>query len=177
MINYLFLSLLSIVVFCLRKTYLATDLSTHALLSLLFTCSCGMLRVIRTLNIFAQVVIRKKLHHTVIFFRNLNFKNIVNFFKRTCCITKCHGFFITKCNESLLENALGFLLQTATVITNCDDFTAKCDVYYKLRQYRSLFQQQLKYWTCRQEKNSKSILICKKNIFCSNFTLISNIIF
>ena len=151
------------------------------MLSLRFNCSCGMLRVIRALNIlvthFCSGCDQKKITPFRNFFRNLNFKNIVNFFKRTCCITKCHGFFITKCNESLLENALGFLLQTATVITNCDDFTTKCDVYYKLRQYRSLFQQQLKYWTCRQEKNSKSILICKKNIFCSNFTLISNIIF
>ena len=29
MINYLFSSLMSIVIFCLRKTYLATDLSVH----------------------------------------------------------------------------------------------------------------------------------------------------
>ena len=28
-----------------------------------------------------------------------------------------------------------FLLQNATVITKCDDFITKCDVYYKLRQY------------------------------------------
>ena len=42
----------------------------------------------------------------------------------------------------LLQNASGFLLenatvslQNATVITNCDHFIAKCDVYYKLRQY------------------------------------------
>ena len=49
---------------------------------------------------------------------------------------------MTKCVKSLLQNALGFLLQiatvllqNATVITNCDDFITKCNVYYKLRQY------------------------------------------
>ena len=60
LIAYLFSSLLSIVVFCIRKTYVATDLSVHALLSLLFfslALTCGMLRVIRTLNILAQVIL------------------------------------------------------------------------------------------------------------------------
>ena len=42
---------------------------------------------------------------------------------------------ITKCDRSLFQNASGFLLQNATVFTNCDDFITKCDVYYKLRQY------------------------------------------
>ena len=46
----------------------------------------------------------------------------------TDVITKCDSYFITKRNRSLLQNASGFLLQNATVIT-------KCDVYYKLRQY------------------------------------------
>ena len=43
--------------------------------------------------------------------------------------------------QSLLQNASGFLSQNATgllenaiVITNCDDFIAKRDSYYKLRQ-------------------------------------------
>ena len=50
--------------------------------------------------------------------------------------TKCDNYFITKCDRTLLENASGFLLQNAavllqnaTVITKCDDFS------YKLRQY------------------------------------------
>ena len=50
--------------------------------------------------------------------------------------------FITKCKRNLLQNASGFLLQNvavllqnATVISNCDDFITKCDVYYKLRQH------------------------------------------
>ena len=34
----------------------------------------------------------------------------------------------------LLQNALGFLLQNVTVLT----VTAKCDVYYNLRQYKLL---------------------------------------
>ena len=41
---------------------------------------------------------------------------------------------IPKCNKSLLQNALGFLLQNATVIANCDDFITKCDSYYKIRR-------------------------------------------
>ena len=31
------------------------------------------------------------------------------------------------------------LLQNATVITKCDDFITKCDVYYKLRQYSVIY--------------------------------------
>ena len=60
----------------------------------------------------------------------------------TDIITKCDIYFITKCDRTLLQNASGLLLQNATVllqkatvITNCDNFIAKCDVYYKLRQY------------------------------------------
>ena len=41
-------------------------------------------------------------------------------------ITKCDSYFITKCNEILLQNMM-VLLQNATVVT-------KCDVYYKMRQ-------------------------------------------
>ena len=48
----------------------------------------------------------------------------------TDIITKCGHYFITKCERSLLQNMLGFLLQNATVIT-------KYDVYYKLRQYKA----------------------------------------
>ena len=39
---------------------------------------------------------------------------------------------VTKCDRSLLQRASDFLLQNAAVIT-------KCDVYYKLRQYTSLY--------------------------------------
>ena len=48
---------------------------------------------------------------------------------------------ITKCDRSLIQNGLGFLLQNvtvllqnATVITNCDNFITKCDSYYKIRR-------------------------------------------
>ena len=50
----------------------------------------------------------------------------------TDIITKCNSYFITKCNRRLLQNAPGFLLQNATVITNCDSFIRKCDSYYKM---------------------------------------------
>ena len=46
----------------------------------------------------------------------------------TNIITNCDSNFITKWDRSLLQNALGFLLQNATVII-------KSNVYYKLRQY------------------------------------------
>ena len=36
---------------------------------------------------------------------------------------------IIKCNKSLLQNASGFLLQHATVIT-------KCDVFHKMHRYK-----------------------------------------
>ena len=47
----------------------------------------------------------------------------------------CDSYFITKYDRSLSQNAWGFLLQNATVITNYDDFITKCDLYYQLRQY------------------------------------------
>ena len=48
-----------------------------------------------------------------------------------CKITKCGSYFITKCDRISLQNASGFLLQNATIIT-------KCDFYYKLRQFTYL---------------------------------------
>ena len=39
---------------------------------------------------------------------------------------------ITKRDRSLLQNASGFLLQNATVITKCDDFITKCDSFYRM---------------------------------------------
>ena len=42
--------------------------------------------------------------------------------------------FITKCNNFFkLQNAT-VLLQNALVITECNDFIMKCDVYYKICQ-------------------------------------------
>ena len=49
-------------------------------------------------------------------------------------VTKWDSYFITKCDRSLLQNASGFLLQNATVITKSDDFITKCDSYYKMRR-------------------------------------------
>ena len=43
----------------------------------------------------------------------------------TGIITKSDSYFITKCGKSLLQNASGFLLQNATVITNCDSIHKK----------------------------------------------------
>ena len=44
-------------------------------------------------------------------------------------ITKCDGYFITKCDRGLLQNTSAFLEQfyykIATVITKCDNFITK----------------------------------------------------
>ena len=37
-------------------------------------------------------------------------------------------------DKSLLQNALGFLLQNAIVIKNCDNFITKCNSYYKMQR-------------------------------------------
>ena len=57
----------------------------------------------------------------------------------TDIITKWDGYFVTKCDRSLLQIASGLLLQNATVllqnatvIKNRDDFITKCDSYYKM---------------------------------------------
>ena len=34
----------------------------------------------------------------------------------------------------LLQNASGFLLPNAMVITNCNNFVTKCDSYYEMRR-------------------------------------------
>ena len=56
-------------------------------------------------------------------------------------ITKCEISFITKCDNSLSQNASDFLLhnaivllQIATVMTKCVHFITKCDSYYKLQR-------------------------------------------
>ena len=43
-------------------------------------------------------------------------------------ITKCHSYFIKKCDRSLLQNASGFLLQDTTVFFN------KMRHLFKMRQ-------------------------------------------
>ena len=56
-------------------------------------------------------------------------------------ITKCEISFITKCDNSLSQNASDFLLhnaivllQIATVMIKCVHFITKCDTYYKLQR-------------------------------------------
>ena len=59
----------------------------------------------------------------------------------TNIITKWGSYFIRKCDRSLLQNASGFSLQNATVLsqnvtaaTSCNDFITKYDSYYKMRR-------------------------------------------
>ena len=86
MINYLFSSLLSIVVFCLRKVYLATDLSFHPCFAFSsFHLLLWYARHHTHAQHFFSGCDQKKITPYRKFFRNLNFKNIVNFYKRTCC--------------------------------------------------------------------------------------------
>ena len=61
----------------------------------------------------------------------------------TDTITKYDSYFVIKCDKSLLQNASGyyykmgqFYYKKATVTAKCDDFITKCDVYYKLCQYK-----------------------------------------
>ena len=51
--------------FLFRKTYLATDLSAHALLSLLFICSCYSSCGMPASYALSTFLLRKELHHTV----------------------------------------------------------------------------------------------------------------
>ena len=51
----------------------------------------------------------------------------------TDIITKFESCFMTEFHRSLLQNASGFLLHNVTVITDCDNFTRKCDSCYKMR--------------------------------------------
>ena len=74
----------------------------------------------------------------------------------TDIITKCDSYFITKCGKNLLQNASGFLLQNATVITNCDDFITKCDSYYKMRRLLQIATVQI-----LRERILKNISICE----------------
>ena len=53
----------------------------------------------------------------------------------TDVIAKCDNYFITKRDRILLQNASGFLLQNATVLLQNATVIAKCDIYFKLRQY------------------------------------------
>ena len=58
---------------------------------------------------------------------------------RWSVITKCDSFFITKCDKCYYKvrqvlQSVTILLQSATGITNCDNFITKCDRYYKVRR-------------------------------------------
>ena len=55
------------------------------------------------------------------------------------------SYFITKCDRTLLQNAAGFLLQNATVITKCDDFITQCGSCYKIRRFLQIVTVQLLY--------------------------------
>ena len=61
----------------------------------------------------------------------------------TDIIIKCDSYFIAKYNRSLLQNAAGFyykmrqLLQISTILLQNATVITKCDVYYKLRQYKN----------------------------------------
>ena len=55
-------------------------------------------------------------------------------------ITKCGSCFATKCDKSLLQNALGFLLQNATVLLQNAAAITNCDVFYKLTQYTPIIR-------------------------------------
>ena len=62
----------------------------------------------------------------------------------TDIITKCDSYFIPKCDKGLLQNASGFFLQNATILSQNATVITKCDVYYKLRRYISLNKTSLK---------------------------------
>ena len=55
------------------------------------------------------------------------------YYKMQYSITKTDGYFVTKCDRSLLQIASGFSLQNATVLLQNATVFTKCDVYYKLR--------------------------------------------
>ena len=50
----------------------------------------------------------------------------------TDIITNCNSYFIIKCNKSLFQNAVGFLLKNVTFITECDNFITEWRSYYKI---------------------------------------------
>ena len=61
----------------------------------------------------------------------------------TNVIAKCDSYFITKHDRSLLQNA--------TVITECDDFITKCDIYYKLLRTLEAIEYVKKYPTFQEK--------------------------
>ena len=56
----------------------------------------------------------------------------------TNIITKYDNYFVTKCDRSLLQIALDFLLENATLLLQNVTIFTKCDVYYKLRHCKVL---------------------------------------
>ena len=78
----------------------------------------------------------------------------VTWFIKTVCY-KMRQILLQNVTANLLQNVtevyyeMWVLLQNATVVTGCDDFITKCDVYYKLRQciHQNLFStNHLRYW-------------------------------
>ena len=65
---------------------------------------------------------------------------------------------------ALLQNAIGFLLrsatvllQNATVITKCVNVITKCNVYYKMRQHTEPFGPLLKLWAVMKEERQMAM--------------------
>ena len=63
-----------------------------------------------------------------------------------------------------LQNAIGFLLrsatvllQNATVITKCVNVITKCNVYYKMRQHTEPFGPLLKLWAVMKEERQMAM--------------------
>ena len=53
----------------------------------------------------------------------------------TDIITKSDSYFIIKCDKSLLQNALDFLLENATFLLQNATVITKFVAYYKMRGY------------------------------------------
>ena len=50
----------------------------------------------------------------------------------TDIISKCDCHVTTKYGKTLLQNAPGIIWKNATVVTNCDGFITKCNIYYNI---------------------------------------------
>ena len=82
--------------------------------------------------------------------------------------------------QILLQNATAMLLQNATVITNCDSFITKCDIYYKLRQYNTFHHSQFFIegfstpYRLDRDSNDGGILLYVREDIPSNLIAIEN---
>ena len=54
---------------------------------------------------------------------------------RQVLLQSATAFFITKCDGLLLQSATAFLLQSVTILLQSATVITKCDDYYKVRQY------------------------------------------